>query len=123
MGQNYIVDSFLVVVTGGVGKLAGSVWAGLGLGTLDQLLEPRTFGEALLAAGLIGAGLLDQPHGPGLPRGKEWGWLTLLVPVPLPFAVRVLEARGDRQDCFCCIAWPWRHSSSGCTATNVSAAS
>ena len=40
MGQNYIVDSFLVVVTGGVGKLAGSVWAGLGIGTLNQLLEP-----------------------------------------------------------------------------------
>ena len=27
MGQNYIVDSFMVVVTGGVGKLAGAIWA------------------------------------------------------------------------------------------------
>jgi len=25
LGQNYIVDSFMVVVTGGVGKLAGSI--------------------------------------------------------------------------------------------------
>ncbi len=40
MGQNYIVDSFLVVVTGGVGKLAGAVVAGLGLGTFTKLLEP-----------------------------------------------------------------------------------
>jgi urea transport system permease protein len=40
MGQNYIVDSFLVVVTGGVGKLAGAIWAGLGLGCLNKLLEP-----------------------------------------------------------------------------------
>jgi urea transport system permease protein len=42
MGQNYIVDSFLTVVTGGVGKLAGAVWAGLGLGTATKLLEPIT---------------------------------------------------------------------------------
>jgi urea transport system permease protein len=40
MGQNYIIDSFLVVVTGGVGKLAGAVWAGSGLGMLNKLLEP-----------------------------------------------------------------------------------
>lgn len=31
MGQNHIVDSFLVVVTGGVGKLFGTVIAGLGI--------------------------------------------------------------------------------------------
>jgi len=40
MGQNYIVDSFLVVVTGGVGKLAGAVWAGFGLGVLNKIFEP-----------------------------------------------------------------------------------
>jgi len=40
MGQNYIVDSFLVVVTGGVGKLAGAIWAGFGLGCLDKVFEP-----------------------------------------------------------------------------------
>ncbi len=40
MGSNYIVDSFLVVVTGGVGKLAGAVWAGFGLGCLNKFLEP-----------------------------------------------------------------------------------
>ncbi len=40
LGQNYIVDSFMVVVTGGVGKLAGTVVAGLGIGTLNKFLEP-----------------------------------------------------------------------------------
>jgi len=40
LGQGYIVDSFLVVVVGGVGQLAGSLWAGLGLGLLSKFLEP-----------------------------------------------------------------------------------
>jgi urea transport system permease protein len=40
MGQNYIVDSFLVVVTGGVGKLAGTVISGFGLGFATKLAEP-----------------------------------------------------------------------------------
>ena len=39
LGQGYIVDSFLVVVLGGVGQLAGTVYAGLGLGLLNKLLE------------------------------------------------------------------------------------
>jgi urea transport system permease protein len=40
LGQNYIVDSFLVVVTGGVGKLAGTVAAAVGIGGFSKLLEP-----------------------------------------------------------------------------------
>lgn len=40
LGQGYIVDSFLVVVVGGVGQLAGSLWAGLGIGMLSKFLEP-----------------------------------------------------------------------------------
>ena len=39
LGQGYIVDSFMVVVLGGVGQLAGTVWAALGLGLLNKLLE------------------------------------------------------------------------------------
>jgi urea transport system permease protein len=39
LGQGYIVDSFMVVVLGGVGQLAGTVYAGLGLGILNKLLE------------------------------------------------------------------------------------
>jgi len=39
LGQSYIVDSFMVVVLGGVGQLAGTVYAGLGLGILNKVLE------------------------------------------------------------------------------------
>ncbi len=39
LGQTYIVDAFMVVVLGGVGQLAGTVIAGLGLGVLNKLLE------------------------------------------------------------------------------------
>lgn len=40
LGQAYIIDSFMVVVLGGVGQLAGTVIAALGLGELNKLLEP-----------------------------------------------------------------------------------
>jgi urea transport system permease protein len=40
MGQGFIVDSFMVVVLGGVGQLAGTVLAALGLAQLNKLLEP-----------------------------------------------------------------------------------
>jgi urea transport system permease protein len=39
LGQGYIVDSFMVVVLGGVGQLIGTVYAALGLGFLNKLLE------------------------------------------------------------------------------------
>jgi urea transport system permease protein len=39
LGQGYIVDSFLVVVFGGVGQLAGTVLAALVLGFANKLLE------------------------------------------------------------------------------------
>jgi len=39
LGQSYIVDSFMVVVVGGVGQLAGTVYAAMGLGILNKLLE------------------------------------------------------------------------------------
>jgi urea transport system permease protein len=41
MGQGYIVDSFMVVVLGGVGQLAGTVIAALGLGEVNKFLEPQ----------------------------------------------------------------------------------
>lgn len=39
MGTGYIVDAFMVVVLGGVGQLAGAVWAALGLGIVSKFLE------------------------------------------------------------------------------------
>lgn len=40
LGQNYIVDSFMVVVLGGVGQMAGTVIAAIGLGEVNKFLEP-----------------------------------------------------------------------------------
>lgn len=56
LGQNYIVDSFMVVVTGGVGKLAGTIWASLGIGGLNKLIEPVTgavYGKVFILIGVI----------------------------------------------------------------------
>lgn len=39
LGQAYIVDSFMVVVLGGVGQLAGTVYAALGLGLFNKWIE------------------------------------------------------------------------------------
>jgi urea transport system permease protein len=40
LGQAYILDSFMVVVLGGVGRIAGTVGAALGLGIVQKFLEP-----------------------------------------------------------------------------------
>lgn len=42
LGQTYIVDSFMTVVLGGVGSIAGTVWSALGIGTSDQVLQQTT---------------------------------------------------------------------------------
>jgi urea transport system permease protein len=51
LGQLYIVDSFMVVVVGGVGKLAGTVATSLGLGVVNKYLEP--FAGAVLGKILV----------------------------------------------------------------------
>ena len=40
LGQGYIVDSFMVVVFGGVGNLLGTLVGGLSLGIVNKILEP-----------------------------------------------------------------------------------
>ena len=40
LGQNYIIDSFMVVVFGGVGNLWGTLLAGLSLGIANKVIEP-----------------------------------------------------------------------------------
>jgi len=42
-GQNYIVNTFMVVVVGGVGKLVGSIAAALGIGMADYLIGAGIF--------------------------------------------------------------------------------
>ena len=46
VGKTYIVDSFMVVVLGGVGKLLGTVVASLAIGVSNKLLEPAIGGTA-----------------------------------------------------------------------------
>ena len=40
LGQSYIIDSFMVVVFGGVGNLWGTLIGGMSMGIVDKLLEP-----------------------------------------------------------------------------------
>jgi urea transport system permease protein len=47
LGQSYIIDSFMVVVFGGVGNLWGSLIGGMSMGIVNELLEP--FAGAVLA--------------------------------------------------------------------------
>ena len=51
LGQAYIVDSFMVVVFGGVGNLWGTLLAGFSLGIANKLLEPTA--GAVLAKILV----------------------------------------------------------------------
>lgn len=51
LGQAYIVDSFMVVVFGGVGNLLGTLVAGFSLGIANKFLEP--FAGAVLAKILV----------------------------------------------------------------------
>lgn len=72
MGQNYIVESFLVVVTGGVGKLVGAIWAGLGIGVLNKILEPSfgaVWGQVLILLGVI-LFIQRRPSGLFPPKGR-----------------------------------------------------
>ena len=73
MGQGQIVDAFLVVVTGGVGELAGTVLAGLGLGVLNKMIEPA-MGSAIWAKVilllLVIAFIQWKPAGLFPPKGR-----------------------------------------------------
>jgi len=51
LGQAYIIDSFMVVVFGGVGNLWGTLVAGMSLGVINKLLEP--WAGAVLAKILV----------------------------------------------------------------------
>jgi len=51
LGQNYIIDSFIVVVVGGVGNLWGTVFGAIGLGVVDKFVEP--FAGAVLGKILV----------------------------------------------------------------------
>lgn len=73
LGQNYIVDSFMVVVTGGVGKLAGTILAAAGIGALSKGIEPALGAVFAKVAILIAVILFLQRRPAGLfaTRGRN----------------------------------------------------
>jgi len=66
LGQNYIVDSFMVVVTGGVGKLLGTILAAAGIGGLNKGIEPALGAVFAKVAILIAVILFLQRRPAGL---------------------------------------------------------
>ena len=73
LGQGYIVDSFMVVVLGGVGQLAGTVYAALGLGILNKFLEGWTGAVLAKIAVLVFIIIFIQkrPQGIFAMKGRE----------------------------------------------------
>ena len=72
LGQSYIIDSFMVVVFGGVGNLWGSLIGGISMGVINKLLEP--WAGAVLAKIFVLVALIlfiqVRPRGLFPPRGR-----------------------------------------------------
>jgi len=73
LGQSYIIDSFLVVVFGGVGSLWGAMIGGMSMGVVNQLLEP--YSGAVLAKIFVLIALIlfiqTRPRGLFPPTGRS----------------------------------------------------
>jgi urea transport system permease protein len=72
LGQGYIIDSFMVVVFGGVGNLWGTLTAAMTLGIVNKFLEPVTgavLGKILVLAALI-IFIQKRPRGLFAQRGR-----------------------------------------------------
>lgn len=65
MGTNFIIDSFMVVVLGGVGSIAGTVIAAFGIGQINVLIEPiwGAVAAKVIVLALIIAFLQWRPEG------------------------------------------------------------
>ncbi len=66
LGQAYIIDSFMVVVFGGVGNLWGTLVGGFSLGVLNKFLEPATGAVLAKIIVLVGIILFIQKRPRGL---------------------------------------------------------
>jgi len=66
MGSGFIVDSFMVVVLGGVGSLLGTLVAALGVGGANVLIEPVSGAVAAKVIVLVGIILFLQRRPEGL---------------------------------------------------------
>ena len=64
MGDGYLIISFVVVVIGGIGSVAGAFWAALLIGQIDTLAQVLAPGVAGIAVYVLMAGvLLWRPAG------------------------------------------------------------
>jgi urea transport system permease protein len=72
LGQSYIIDSFMVVVFGGVGNLWGAMVGGMSMGVVNELLEP--YAGAVLAKIFVLVALIlfiqTRPRGLFPPTGR-----------------------------------------------------
>jgi urea transport system permease protein len=66
LGQAYIIDSFLVVVFGGVGNLWGTLVAAMSLGSINKFLEPAVGSVLANIIVLVGLVLFIQKRPKGL---------------------------------------------------------
>jgi len=73
LGRMYIVDSFMVVVLGGVGKIVGTVAGALGIGVINKFLEPisgAVLGKIIVLV-LIIALIQKRPQGLFALKGRS----------------------------------------------------
>ncbi len=72
LGQGYIIDSFMVVVFGGVGNLWGTLIGAFSLGLVNKLLEPyagAVLGKIFVLVALI-LFIQKRPRGLFAPKGR-----------------------------------------------------
>ena len=65
LGQNYIVDSFMTVVVGGVGSIVGTVYSAAGIGISDQVLQQVTGSPVMGKIIVLGCIILFLQWKPG----------------------------------------------------------
>ncbi|MGF1526770.1 MAG: urea ABC transporter permease subunit UrtB, partial [Candidatus Competibacterales bacterium] len=73
MGTHFIVDAFMVVVMGGVGSLAGTALAALGIGQINVFIEPlygAVAAKVIVLLMIIGF-IQVRPEGLFAPRGRR----------------------------------------------------
>ena len=73
MGTGFIVDSFMVVVLGGVGSLVGAVVASLGIGQINVIIEPvyGAVAAKVLVLLLVIVFIQWRPEGLFAPKGRR----------------------------------------------------
>ncbi|MBS0123109.1 urea ABC transporter permease subunit UrtB [Thetidibacter halocola] len=73
MGTGFIVDSFMVVVLGGVGSLVGAIVAALGIGQINVVIEPiyGAVAAKVLVLLLVIVFIQWRPEGLFAPKGRR----------------------------------------------------